>query len=204
MTEVTRARIPMGPSFYCGSSQICSASGKPTTVISGAFSGSNDRLYNDPSVFCICPPPHQFLFINSEILWRYLCPSEASRKAEIEVAFNFSASCKPPLNSSSLKSMPGFKTTPLPSTPTFSASAVPDFGAVVSGFDPANASPEEYKEIEELLYKHCILVFEGLEMTPETQYQLTNYFDKSATNYGHGNNKTGSQTKSILVSSRKG
>ena len=98
--------------------------------------------------------------------------------------------------------MGGISTAPLPATPTFSPSAVPDFGAVVSGFDPANATLEEYNEIEELLYKHSILVFKGLEMTPETQLKLTNYFDKNATSYGHGDNKTGNEKRSILVSAR--
>jgi len=95
--------------------------------------------------------------------------------------------------------MPGIRVAPLPSTPTFAASEVPDFGAVVSGFDPANASPEDYKEVEDLLYKHSILVFPGVKVEPETQYKLTKHFDPSAETYGHGNNKTGSEKKSILV-----
>jgi len=94
--------------------------------------------------------------------------------------------------------MPGIKVSPLPSTATFAASEVPDFGAVVHGFDPANASPEQYNEIEDLLYKHSILVFPGVAVKPETQYKLTKHFDPSAETYGHGNNKTGGEKKSIL------
>lgn len=95
--------------------------------------------------------------------------------------------------------MPGLKVSPLPAPPSFAASEVPDFGALVSGFDPATASAEEYAQVEDLLYKHSILVFRGLEVTPETQYRLTKHFDPSAETYGHGNNKTGSEKKSILV-----
>jgi alpha-ketoglutarate-dependent taurine dioxygenase len=95
--------------------------------------------------------------------------------------------------------MPGLKVSPLPAPPSFAASEVPDFGALVSGFDPATATPEQFAEVEDLLYKHSILVFRGLDVSPENQYRLTKHFDPSAETYGHGNNKTGSEKKSILV-----
>lgn len=95
--------------------------------------------------------------------------------------------------------MPGFKVSPLPAPPTFAASEVPEFGRVVEGFHPGKASPEDFKEIEDLLYEHSILVFRGLhDLEPEAQLRLTQHFDPSATSYGHGNNKTGSEKKSIL------
>lgn len=98
--------------------------------------------------------------------------------------------------------MPGIRVSPLPSTPTFASSELLDFGAVVHGFDPATATAEEYEEIEELLYKHSILVFPGIkDLEPAVQYKLTKHFDPTAETYGHGNNKTGSEKKSILVGS---
>lgn len=94
--------------------------------------------------------------------------------------------------------MPTLTVSPLPAPPSFAASEVPEFGRVVGGFDPATASADEYKQVEELLYKHSILVFRGLDVSPEVQYKLTKHFDPSAETYGHGNNKTGSEKKSIL------
>lgn len=99
--------------------------------------------------------------------------------------------------------MPTLTVSPLPAPPSFAASEVPEFGRVVAGFDPATASTDEYKQVEELLYKHSILVFRGLDVTPEVQYRLTKHFDPSAETYGHGNNKTGSEKKSILVRGRQ-
>ena len=99
--------------------------------------------------------------------------------------------------------MPTLTVSPLPAPPSFAASEVPEFGRVVAGFDPATASADEYKQVEELLYKHSILVFRGLDVSPEVQYKLTKHFDPSAETYGHGNNKTGSEKKSILVRGRE-
>ena len=99
--------------------------------------------------------------------------------------------------------MPTLTVSPLPAPPSFAASEVPEFGRVVAGFDPATASTDEYKQVEELLYKHSILVFRGLDVSPEVQYKLTKHFDPSAETYGHGNNKTGSEKKSILVRGRE-
>lgn len=89
---------------------------------------------------------------------------------------------------------------PISAPPPFASDEVPEFGALVSGFDPATATPEQFNEVEDLLYKHSILVFKGLHsVTPAQQYALTKHFDPSAETYGHGNNKTGSEKKSILV-----
>ncbi|KAL7006767.1 hypothetical protein EMMF5_003653 [Cystobasidiomycetes sp. EMM_F5] len=94
--------------------------------------------------------------------------------------------------------MGGIKVTPLTAPAPYAASELPDFGRVVEGFAPKNATPEDYKEIEDLLYKHSILVFHGVDVDPEAQLALTKWFDKQATTYGHGNNKTGKEVKSIL------
>jgi hypothetical protein len=42
------------------------------------------------------------------------------------------------------------------------------------------------------------LLFRNAELTPEAQYALTKAFDPDAESYGHGNNQTGSNKKSIL------
>ena len=42
------------------------------------------------------------------------------------------------------------------------------------------------------------LLFRNVDLTPEQQYALTKAFDPSCESYGHGNNKTGSEKKSIL------
>lgn len=43
-----------------------------------------------------------------------------------------------------------------------------------------------------------MLVFKDCKITPEQQYKLTKSFDPLSENYGHGNNKTGGEKKSIL------
>ena len=47
-------------------------------------------------------------------------------------------------------------------------------------------------------HQHSALLFRNANVTPEAQYALTKAFDPSAESYGHGNNKTGSERKSIL------
>lgn len=42
---------------------------------------------------------------------------------------------------------------PVPFPPSADASKLKDFGRIIQGVDPANLSPEEFKELEELLYK---------------------------------------------------
>lgn len=49
-----------------------------------------------------------------------------------------------------------------------------------------------------MIPQHSVLLFRNTELTPEQQYALTKYFDPASESYGHGNNKTGSQKKSIL------
>jgi len=85
---------------------------------------------------------------------------------------------------------------PLPSTadPKYFA----DFGRIVEGYDPDNVTKEQMDEIIEMLYKHSILLFRGLKLSPKNQFELTHAFDPQAVNYGHGNNKTGKEKASIL------
>ncbi|KAI4521733.1 Clavaminate synthase-like protein [Schizophyllum commune Loenen D] len=87
---------------------------------------------------------------------------------------------------------------PLPLPASADPSKFQHFGREVRGVDPANFTEEEFKEIEEALYKHDALLFRGTDLSPEKQYALTKAFDPSCESYGHGNNKTGSEKKSIL------
>lgn len=72
----------------------------------------------------------------------------------------------------------------------------PDFGRLAQGVDLANLTDESFKEIEDALYTHSVLVFPNTKLSPEKQYELTRRFDPSSTSYGHGNK--GRQEKSIL------
>lgn len=45
--------------------------------------------------------------------------------------------------------------TPLPLPASADPSKFADFGREVKGVDPANFTPEQFKEIEEALYKVC-------------------------------------------------
>lgn len=72
------------------------------------------------------------------------------------------------------------------------------FGVVVDGVRDINAlTDDEFRLIEQLLYKHDLVVFENVPVTPEGQYNLTRAFDPAAVEYGHGNVGR-PDTKSIL------
>ncbi|KDQ15603.1 hypothetical protein BOTBODRAFT_54500 [Botryobasidium botryosum FD-172 SS1] len=88
--------------------------------------------------------------------------------------------------------------TPLPLPPSADASKFTEFGREIKGVNPADLTPDEFIQIQELLYKHSALLFRDVSMTPEQQYALTKAFDPESESYGHGNNKTGSTKKSIL------
>ncbi|GAA98521.1 uncharacterized protein L969DRAFT_50251 [Mixia osmundae IAM 14324] len=96
--------------------------------------------------------------------------------------------------------MGGIRTAQIPAPPTLDVKALPEFGAQVYGYDPtAPFDPAAFAELEELLYKHSLLVIRGVDLTPKQQYKLTKAFDATAEgSYGHGNNKTGSEKKSVL------
>ncbi|KAI0095161.1 Clavaminate synthase-like protein [Irpex rosettiformis] len=90
------------------------------------------------------------------------------------------------------------QTAPLPLPASADPSKFAEFGREVLNVDPGNLSPEEFAEVEKLLYKHSALLFRNADLTPEQQYALTKAFDPAAETYGHGNNKTGNTKSSIL------
>ncbi|TBU62425.1 Clavaminate synthase-like protein [Dichomitus squalens] len=87
---------------------------------------------------------------------------------------------------------------PLPIPPTADPEKLKDFGREVKGVNPGALSPEEFKEVHDLLYKHGALLFRNVDLTPEQQYALTKAFDPASESYGHGNKKTEGEKKSIL------
>ncbi|EJU02742.1 Clavaminate synthase-like protein [Dacryopinax primogenitus] len=89
-------------------------------------------------------------------------------------------------------------THPLPLPPSADPSYFHTFGTEVRGLDPGNLTPSQFKLVEDLLYKHSALLFRNADLSPEQQYTLTKAFDPSSESYGHGNNKTGGEKKSIL------
>ncbi|BGP14834.1 hypothetical protein JCM10213_002727 [Rhodosporidiobolus nylandii] len=72
------------------------------------------------------------------------------------------------------------------------------FGVQVEGIkDPNNLSKDEFAIVHDLLYKHSLVVFPNVDMTPDGQHSLTKTFDPNAEEYGHG--KVGRpDNKSIL------
>ncbi|KAJ7693862.1 hypothetical protein B0H17DRAFT_1058494 [Mycena rosella] len=87
---------------------------------------------------------------------------------------------------------------PLPLPETGDAAKFTEFGREVKGLDPGALSAQEFEQVKEALYKHDVLLFRNVVLTPEQQYTLTKAFDPDSESYGHGNNKTGSDAKSIL------
>jgi len=87
---------------------------------------------------------------------------------------------------------------PLPVPASANVEKLVDFGREVKGVNPADFTLEEFKEIEQALYKHGALLFRNAKVSPAQQYALTKAFDPESEHYGHGNNKTGETKKSIL------
>ncbi|KAJ3506464.1 hypothetical protein NLJ89_g6853 [Agrocybe chaxingu] len=87
---------------------------------------------------------------------------------------------------------------PFPVPSSTDAAKLADFGREVKGINVAEFTPEQFKEIEEALYKHGALLFRNTKLSPAQQYALTKAFDPQSESYGHGNNKTGATKKSIL------
>ncbi|KAM0788167.1 hypothetical protein ACM66B_001329 [Microbotryomycetes sp. NB124-2] len=91
-------------------------------------------------------------------------------------------------------------TSPLPfSSRTSNLLKDDEFGVIVQGIkDVNNLSKRELSMIQELLYKHNLVLFEDVELTPEGMYALTLSFDPSCVGeYGHGKNGR-PDNKSIL------
>ncbi|WVQ74627.1 hypothetical protein IAR50_004228 [Cryptococcus sp. DSM 104548] len=91
-----------------------------------------------------------------------------------------------------------FSYKPVPLPPTANPDMFHEFGRQVEGFDPETVTDEQMDEIVDQLYKHSILLFKNLTLTPAQQYAMTLAFDPAAQSYGHGNNKTGNTKSSIL------
>ncbi|KAL5533771.1 hypothetical protein ACEPAG_231 [Sanghuangporus baumii] len=88
---------------------------------------------------------------------------------------------------------------PLPVPPSVDTSKFsPDFGREVKGVKPGELTEEQFKEIQQLLYKHGAILFRDADLSPEQQFALTKAFDPTCETYGHGNNKTGKEVKSVL------
>lgn len=107
---------------------------------------------------------------------------------------------------------------PLPLPASADPASFVDFGRQVKGIHPGELTPETFPEIRDALYKHGALLFRDVVLTPEQQYALTKVrlfnstnvhtayidhlslqaFDPVSSAYGHGNNKTGGEKKSIL------
>lgn len=85
------------------------------------------------------------------------------------------------------------------------SSLPPEFGVVIDLssyqdglFDPLTMSDKEFDELEALLYRHSIVVWRGVQLSPKQQYMLTKRFDPSSEAYGHGASTSGLASKSVL------
>ncbi|TFY83803.1 hypothetical protein EWM64_g222 [Hericium alpestre] len=106
---------------------------------------------------------------------------------------------------------------PLPLPPSADPTKLAGFGVEVKGVKVASLTDEELGQIQELLYKHDVLLFRNCDLSPEQQYALAKVvellhgveahvfvslmlsaaaysvqvFDPMTEHYGHGNNKIG-------------
>ncbi|KAF9459858.1 hypothetical protein BDZ94DRAFT_1224039 [Collybia nuda] len=73
-----------------------------------------------------------------------------------------------------------------------------EFGREVRGVNPATLNPEEVTEIRDALYKHDVLLFRGVSLTPEQQHIFTKELDPTSEGYGHIN-KPGKVSGAIQI-----
>ncbi|KAB8224539.1 hypothetical protein BDV33DRAFT_233457 [Aspergillus novoparasiticus] len=72
-----------------------------------------------------------------------------------------------------------------------------NFGAVIDNIDLENLTDETFSTIHSALYNHQVVIIKNQHhLTPKAQYHLTQRFDPSSTQYGHG--KTIDAKRSIL------
>ncbi|KKY16032.1 putative alpha-ketoglutarate dependent xanthine dioxygenase [Diplodia seriata] len=82
---------------------------------------------------------------------------------------------------------------PLPKAPGSDV----DFGAVVTGLDLENMSDADFDFLHDALYRNSVVVVKtSPQLSPKAQYELTQRFDPSSSNYGHG--KTLDAKRSVL------
>ncbi|KAF8551787.1 Clavaminate synthase-like protein [Imleria badia] len=77
---------------------------------------------------------------------------------------------------------------PLPLPSSADPSYFVDLGREVKGVNLCELTPPQFAEIRDALYKHDVLLFRNVALTPEQQYALTKAFDRHSESYGHGNN----------------
>lgn len=90
----------------------------------------------------------------------------------------------------------GIEVVPILRPPLTHVANFADFGREIRGVHPGAISPERLQGIERLLYKHSLLLFRNVDVTPEQQYALAKKFDLES--FGHGNKKIKNDKKSIL------
>ncbi|TCD67895.1 hypothetical protein EIP91_011829 [Steccherinum ochraceum] len=89
---------------------------------------------------------------------------------------------------------------PLQFPESLDTEAYSEFGREIRGVDVAKLSEEEFKDIEQLVYKHGALLFRDCKMSPQQHYELTKRFEPSSESYGHGNGVVDKSKQSLLNS----
>ncbi|KAJ7725567.1 Clavaminate synthase-like protein [Mycena metata] len=79
------------------------------------------------------------------------------------------------------------KPLPLPTSadPSNLYSNFTQFGREVLGGDPANLTSAQFAEVREALYRHDVLLFRNIALTPKQQYTLVKAFDPASEKGGH-------------------
>jgi len=84
--------------------------------------------------------------------------------------------------------MAGLRITPSQLDDDPKASEV-DFGARVTGVDLAKINEEEFRMLEDALYRHLVLAIPNQgHLTASQQLHINKLFDPGAEDYGHGSN----------------
>ncbi|KAJ8087029.1 hypothetical protein PM082_005854 [Marasmius tenuissimus] len=73
-----------------------------------------------------------------------------------------------------------------------------DFGREVIGIHPAQATEEQFAELQKALYQFNALLFRNIDLTPEEQFAFVKAFDPGAGIFGHGTKKMQEIKGSIL------
>ncbi|KAK1232111.1 hypothetical protein PQX77_004769 [Marasmius sp. AFHP31] len=89
-----------------------------------------------------------------------------------------------------------FKPLPLPGSADLAR--LGDFGREVIGVHPAQATEEQFAELQKALYQFDALLFRNIDLTPEEQFAFVKAFDPRASVFGHGTKKMQEIKGSIL------
>ncbi|KAF9459848.1 taurine catabolism dioxygenase [Collybia nuda] len=89
--------------------------------------------------------------------------------------------------------------TPLPLSPKADPVKMAEFGREIKGVDLNNVTPTQFAQIREALYKHEVILFRDVKISPADQAAFTKAFDPTSNGYGHAFDPSVSEISTRLL-----